>query len=160
MRRVAAWRVLSLWLLLALGALAAPAVHAQIGSCTVSASGVVYGTYTPLQAGPLASNGSINIACSAITHHTTITIDLTTGASGSYLNRTLTSGANALKYNLYLDAANTQIWGNGTGGSVEASAVIRRRAPTVTLTVYGAVAASQDPAPGGYTDNITVSVNY
>jgi spore coat protein U-like protein len=150
----------ALLLCMVLGALAPGALQAAIGSCTVSATGVIFGTYTPLQAAPLASAGTISIACTGVTGRTKITIDLNTGASGNYATRTLIAGAFTLNYNLYLDAANTEIWGNGTGVSVAGTATIRRRIPDVTLTVYGAVAARQDPAPGSYTDNITVSVNY
>jgi spore coat protein U-like protein len=153
-------RACALLLCTALGALASPAARAAIGSCTVSATGVLFGTYTPVQAAPLASSGTISIACTAVAGRNTITIDLSTGSSGNYLTRTLTSGGFTLNYDLYLDPANTQIWGDGTGGSVEGTAQIRRRRPNATLTVYGAVAASQDPAPGSYTDSITVTVNY
>jgi len=142
------------------GACVCPAAYAAIASCTVTASGVVFGVYTPLQAGSLDSNGTINIACTGVSGRNTITIDLSTGVSNNYLTRTLVAGAFTLNYDLYLDAAYTQVWGNGTGGSAQATARIRRRTPNATLTVYGAVAARQDPAPGSYTDNITVSVNY
>ena len=151
------WRLFSVCV--ALGA--TPAVHAaSITSCTASATNIVFGTYTPLQATALASNGTIVISCTGITGRNTVTIDLSTGASGNYATRTLSAGSARLSYNLYLDAANTQIWGDGTGGSTAASATIRKRTPTATLTVYGAVAARQDPAPGSYGDTITVSVNY
>lgn len=150
----------ALVLAVALGALAPPAARAAIGSCAVSATGVVFGVYTPLQAAPLASSGTISITCTGVTGRNTVTIDLSTGASASYLTRTLQSGAALLTYNLYLDAANTQIWGNGTGGSIEGTAAIRRRAPNVTLTVYGAAASGQDPAAGSYTDTVNVTVNY
>lgn len=141
-------------------ALVAPLAHASITSCTVTATPVAFGIYTPLTATPLASAGTISIACSGIRGRNTITIDLSPGASGNYATRTLSNGAPTLNYNLYLDAANTQIWGDGTGGSVIATASIRRRTPNATLTVYGAVAASQDPAPGNYGDTIIVTVNY
>lgn len=133
---------------------------AAVTSCTVSVSGVVFGTYTPLTATALLANGSVNIACSGINGNNAVTIDLSQGISGSYTTRTLTSGALALSYNLYSDAAYTQVWGNGTGGSVEQSVSIRKQSPSAALTVYGAVAANQDPAPGSYGDTITVSVNY
>lgn len=147
--------------LLLLGALVSPAARAaSITSCTVTATGVAFGTYTPLQAGSLDMNGSITITCTGVTGRNTVTIDLSTGSSNSYLTRTLTAGTYTLNYNLYQDAADSEIWGNGTGGSTEASTTIRKAVPNATLTVYGAVAAAQDPAPGSYTDNITVSVNY
>lgn len=153
-------RVFTVLFLAAVGGFASPAARSAIASCTVNASGVVFGTYTPLQAGALASNGTVSIACTGVSGRNTITIDLSPGASGNYLTRTLVAGTFTLNYDLYVDAAYTQVWGNGTGGSAEGTARIRRRTPNVTLTVYGAIAARQDPAPGSYTDNITVSVNY
>ncbi|HWZ64646.1 MAG TPA: spore coat U domain-containing protein [Steroidobacteraceae bacterium] len=138
-----------------------PAVHAaSITSCTVTATNVVFGTYTPLQAAALTSTAMVSIACTGVTGRNTVTIDLSAGASGSYTTRTLISGAAKLNYNLYQDAANTEIWGNGTGGSTQASTTIRKAVPDATLTVYGSVAALQDPAPGSYGDSITVTVNY
>lgn len=140
---------------------AAPAAHAaNITSCTVTATDNVFGTYTPLQAAALTSTATISISCTGITGRNTVTIDLSTGASGSYATRTLSAGTAKLNYNLYQDAANTEIWGNGTGGSTEASATIRKAIPDATLTVYGSVAALQDPLPGSYGDTINVTVNY
>jgi spore coat protein U-like protein len=138
----------------------APARAGTIASCTVSAVGVAFGTYTPLQAAPLNMTGTVNITCSGVTGRNNVTIDLSTGASNSYLMRTLTAGPNTLNYNLYFDAAYTQVWGNGTGGSVQGTAQIRRRRPNASLPVYGAIAARQDPAPGSFNDTIVVTVNY
>jgi|HubBroStandDraft_5_1064220.scaffolds.fasta_scaffold42456_3 spore coat protein U-like protein len=141
--------------------MSAPLAHsASITSCTATATNVAFGTYTPLQAGVLASTGTITISCTGVTGRNTVTIDLSQGASGLYTTRNLKAGATTLNYNLYQDAANTEIWGNGTGGSTEASATIRKAAPTAVLTVYGSVLARQDPSPGTYGDTITVSVNY
>jgi spore coat protein U-like protein len=141
--------------------LIAPMVHAaSITSCTVTATNVVFGTYTPLQAAALTSAATISIACTGVTGRNTVTIDLSAGASGSYTTRTLLAGIAKLNYNLYQDAANTKIWGNGTGISTEASTTIRKAVPDASLTVYGSVAALQDPAPGSYGDTVTVTVNY
>ena len=138
-----------------------PAHAASITDCTVSVTGVVFGTYTPLAPTALLANGAVNIACTGIRGRNGVTVDLTTGVSGTYLPaRTLTSGALALNYNLYLDAGYSQVWGNGSGGSGEGSVTIKRRSPNATLTIYGAIAARQDPAPGNYSDTIIVSVNY
>jgi len=134
---------------------------ASITDCTVSVSGVVFGTYTPLAATALLSNGSVNIACTGIKGRNGVTIDLSPGSSGAYMpTRILTSGALRLNYNLYVDAGYSQVWGNGSGGSVEGSVSIRKQSPNATLTIYGAAAALQDPAPGVYSDSVTVSVNY
>jgi spore coat protein U-like protein len=141
--------------------LGAPHAHAAgITSCTATATNIAFGTYTPLQTTVLASTGTVTISCTGVTGRNTVTIDLSPGASGSYTTRSLTAGSAQLSYNLYQDAANTEIWGNGSGGSSEASATIRKAVPTATLTVYGTVTAKQDPAPGAYGDTITVTVNY
>jgi spore coat protein U-like protein len=132
----------------------------SITSCTVSVTGVAFGNYTPLQSSALDMNGAIKISCTGVTGNNAVTIDLSTGASNSYLTRTLTSGTDTLSYNLYYDAGYSQVWGNGTGGSVEGSASIKNNAPSASLAVYGAIAAGQDPAPGSYADTILVTVNY
>ncbi|HUL48185.1 MAG TPA: spore coat U domain-containing protein [Steroidobacteraceae bacterium] len=145
-----------------LAVLAAPPGRAgSITSCTVMVTGVAFGTYTPLQASALDINGTINIACTGVTGNNAVTIDLGTGGSNSYRpTRTLANGTSTLSYNLYFDAGYSQVWGNGTGGSVEGSVSIKKNLPNASLPVYGAIAAGQDPVPGTYTDTITVTVNY
>ena len=142
----------------ALALLAAPMARAAV-SCTVAATGVAFGTYTPLQMSALQANGTISIACTGVLYDVA-TVSLSPGMSGNYGARTLTSGASTLSYNLYTSAADSAVWGNGSGSSSTVQAVIWFFAPTVNLTVYGAVGAGQDPAPGAYTDIITVSVSY
>ena len=142
----------------ALALFAAPAARAAI-SCTAAASGVSFGIYTPLQASALQANGTISISCTGVLYDVA-TVSLSPGMSGNYATRTLTSGAAVLDYNLYTSAADSTVWGNGSGSSSTVQAVIWFFAPTTTLTVYGAVGSGQDPAPGTYTDTITVSVSY
>ena len=90
----------------------------------------------------------------------TVSIALSTGASGNFALRTMTSGVAILSYNLYTTASNNVVWGDGTGGSQIMMLSLGIGLPTMaTATVYGLV-PSQDPAPGSYTDTITVSVSY
>ncbi len=143
---------------------AAPLAHAAVTSCTVTASGVAFGTYTPLMPSALPGTGTIGITCTVSSHSNAITVELSTGVGNNFASRHLTSGGYTLSYNLYLDPAYTRVWGNGTGGSFADTVTLTRthRAISVstTLTVYGAVGALQDPAPGTYGDNIIVTVNY
>ena len=46
-----------------------------------------------------------------------IAITISRGASATFNPRSMVVGADALNYNLYLDASRTSIWGDGTGGS-------------------------------------------
>jgi spore coat protein U-like protein len=119
-------------------------------------------TVTCYRPAPTAATTPVN------SHRNTITVDLSAGASGGFTTRTLTTtiGTTAypVNYNLYLDAADTVIWGDGTGGSQADTVTLTRHGNnntiTTNLTVYGAVAPAQDPAPGIYTDSITVTVNF
>lgn len=151
------WRALLTWAVLAL--LAAPAARAAT-SCTVAATSVAFGTYTPLQTTALEANGTITITCTGVTGFDTATVSLSAGTSGNYTTRTLTSGTSTLNYNLYTSSADSTVWGNGSGTSSTVQALIWFFATTANLTVYGAIASGQDPAPGTYTDTITVSVSY
>jgi spore coat protein U-like protein len=142
------------------GLLSAP-TRAQIifGTCTASATGVSFGTYNLLSVTPLTSTGTVTVNCSGafVFGSTTVTIDLSTGQSGTYTARSLGAG---FSYNLYQNAALTEIWGNGSGDSTVYSGTISGTQTSFTATVYGQIPALQNPAPGAYTDTITVTVNY
>ena len=152
--------------LLALAALlVAPAAGAAV-TCTASAVGVAFGVYNPLATTPTTSAGSILVTCTS-TNNGTTTVNLTasysTGSSGTYATRTMRSGSNVLNYNLYFDAAYTQVRGNGTGGTQAGTATLslgRNQTGSASGTLYGRVPAGQDVAPGVYSDTITVTVTY
>ena len=155
-------------LLALLTPLATPPAHAAVLACTASATSVTFGTYVPLQPGALLGTGTMTAICTVNSHLNTLTVDLSAGVSGSFTTRTMTTTVGTttypLNYNLYMNAANTTIWGDGTGGSLLDNVTLTRTGGnntiTTNLTVYGAVAAAQDPAAGTYTDSITVTVNY
>lgn len=153
-----------LWVALAL--LGAPAAQAVV-SCTVSASGPNFGIYNPLSAQPTLANGQVTATCTLVsggTQSVTLTSSYSIGSGSSYAARTLRSGTNILNYNLYYDAAFTQIRGNGTGGSQQGGATltVSRGTPSVSTTsiIYGRIPAGQDVAPGLYNDTIVVTITY
>ena len=155
-------------LLALLTPLASRPAPAAVLDCTVSATSVAFGAYVPLQPGALIGTGTMTAICTVNSVKNTHTIDLSAGVSRSFITRTLTTTVGtttyALNYNLYQDAANTLVWGDGTGGSQADAVPIMRHGNnntiTTNITVYGAVAPAQDPAPGIYTDSITISVNF
>lgn len=144
------------FLLLAGTAYAAP-------QCTISASPVIFGNYDPLSATPVTGTGTLTFLCqSGVTGGgITYTISLSSG-SGTYTQRTLTSGPNVLNYNLYTDSTLTTVWGDGSSGSATVSTTISKPQASagVTNIVYGNIPAMQDVVPGSYTDNITVTVTF
>ncbi len=129
------------------------------GACSLSVTGgVAFGTYDVFSPSPRDATTTISYLCGQTDKN--ITIWLSTGASRTFAYRTLVSGDNELRYNLYLDAACTRIWGDNTGGSSEYYVKNPPNNTWVDLTVYGRAAAGQDVPAGSYTDTITVTLNF
>jgi spore coat protein U-like protein len=146
-------------ILAALMLLAPAAAHA---ACTVSASGLAFGVYNPFASTATDATGTVTLSCSIVSGLGGYTIRLGTGGSGSYAGRRMSSGSAILPYQLYLDAAHSQIWGDGTSGSSTVSGVdnIPLLGGTSIHQVYGRIAARQVASPGLYTDVIVVTVTY
>ncbi len=139
-------------LVLAMGSLAGRAE----ASCTVNTAGVAFGTYDVFSTTALASTGTINLDCGWLDFN--VRIYLSTGTSGTYVSRRLRGpGADVLNYNFFRDAAYTQIWGDGTGGTSYYSNVWPG-GNVVHLTVYGRITAGQDVRAGSYGDTVVVTV--
>lgn len=121
-------------------------------ACTIfTAVGPAFGTYDTLSSAPLDAAGTISYQCSPPKP----TVQISTGSSGSYSARTMRSGAATLRYNLYLDAARTMVWGDGSTGTFTDSP--NPGNVTRSIPVYGRIPANQDAAAGSYSDTILVS---
>jgi len=93
--------------LFAIASLSVQRAHAV--SCVFnSVSPVTFGAYNVFSETPTDAVGSLTYQCSLLLALDVITINLGTGSSGTYGARTMLNGANALNYNLYMDAARTQ----------------------------------------------------
>jgi spore coat protein U-like protein len=66
-------------------------------------------------------------------------------------------GTNFVDYELYADAARTDVWGETVGVDTETDV---GTGSAVTYTVYGRVPVQATPAPGNYTDTVTIEVTY
>jgi spore coat protein U-like protein len=127
--------------------------------CTVSASGVSFGSYDVFAPAPRDSSGSVTYECLVVV---TVQITLSRGSAPTFTPRTLVQGAETLQYNLYLDNARSTVWGDGSGGT---SVFTRTLAlgdvgQTVVVPVYGRIPARQDVSAGAYNDSITVTINF
>ncbi len=149
----------------AVALVSAPALAAV--TCSITATGPAFGIYDPLNGSPTLANGNVTATCTLVSGGST-TINLVSsysaGNSNSFVSRSMKSGSNVLSYNLYYDAAFTQIRGDGTGGSQTGgtSMTLTRTSPTdsINSTIYGRIPAGQDVAPGSYSDVITLTVTY
>ncbi len=133
-------------------------------NCSVSATAVGFGSYDTLSPLNNDATGTITVTCSnTLSLLVNYEILLSRGSATSYSPRRMSSGGNTLNYNLFTNIIRTTIWGDGTGGSSKVSDgyVLGALVPTVrNYTIYGRIPAGQNVASGGYTDSITVTVNY
>lgn len=156
--------------LLLLAACLLPA-SARAAACTVLATPHAFGSYTSPGGAQTDSTSTLTVTCTPdlilLACNTSYSIALSAGASGSYSQRQLASGANRLDYNLYSDAARSAVWGDGSGGSSTVAGTVSTSilsllclAGSNNHTVYGRIPASQNIAPGVYADTITVTVTF
>jgi spore coat protein U-like protein len=144
-------------ILLAAGLLPLLGGTATANSCTLSTTAVSFGNYNIFSSASTGATGSVTFKC---TQSAAITIQLSKGHSTTFNPRTMTFSSSVLNYNLYQDAALTEIWGDGTGGSTEYSNS-RPGTGTVVLTVYGNIPAlQQSVAAGAYSDSITATITF
>lgn len=172
LRRAMAWA----WTL-ALGAMLAHpgTVHAAAPSCTMSSSGLAFGSYDPTSALAVTANGSITFSCTYTGTGFTATLTISAGSSGNYQNRTLTFGSQTLNYNIYVNAADSEIFGGGTGngsagtwyydlcypgGGVTCTGASGQSGTQYVAAMYGLLPSGQDVSAGLYSDTIVATLTY
>lgn len=128
-------------------------------NCRVTVNAIPFGMYMPMTPTPVDIVGQVNVRCQA--QPGTFSVTIGPGVSGNQLARTLTAGgADVINYNLFRDAARTQIWGDGTPPTFVVSGVrtSRGRPTFYNYPVYGRLYANQSPNPGVYNDTLVVTV--
>jgi len=128
------------------------------GLCTVAATPVAFGMYDPLLHRDGVTVGMLHYRCSGTPKR--LTIGLTTGQSGSFRARKMRRGSATILYNLYLDAAGTQVWGDGTRGSQTYVVNSSASGSEVSIPVYGRLFGDRNNAAGNYQDDVSVIVTY
>jgi spore coat protein U-like protein len=127
-------------------------------NCTITAQPLAFGSYDPLQvhaATALDAQSDVTITC---TRGSASTVGLGLGANAAGAVRRMINGTQFLTYELYKEAARTNIWGDAGAGLVNPGA-----APSIApraLTVYGRIPAGQDVGTGPYTDTVIASVTF
>ncbi len=104
-------------------------------ACSVSATGMDFGSKSSLASAILATS-NITVTCSSAV---TVTVALAYGQMGtSAANRVMRSGGNQIIYGIYRDAARTQPWGNTPGTDT-----VSVSGTSVSVAAYGSTAASR-----------------
>ena len=119
-------------------------------SCAMSATNLSFKSYAQAQ---LDGQSAISVTCS---NATPWTVGLNGGTSfGATVNRRRMTGPGlaSLQYDLYKDAARTQIWGDRGTDTLSGTGTGNPQ----TLNVYGRIPATQRAPSGGYNDTITAT---
>lgn len=169
-RGVGLWAGLGVWLLGVLFLSLSPVrvVYAAGDPVTCAANmpgGLNFGTIDALSPNNTDVISTLNIQCQSHVrqwYYVTVCFNIGEGANPlTGANRTLLSGSNALSYQIYSDAARTQIWGS-VNSSVYPNPVRLdfylggRQTYSQNLSVYGRLFGSQNTAPTGlYQDSYT-----
>ena len=125
-------------------------------TCTVnSASTLNFGTQGVLAAN-VDQTSTVQVTCTNTTPYN-VGLNAGTGSGATVAIRKLTSGANTVNYTLYSNSGRTTVWGNTIGTDTVAAT---GNGAAQNYTVYGRIPAQTTPAPGSYTDTITVTVTY
>jgi spore coat protein U-like protein len=127
-------------------------------ACTISTTPLVFGAYNVFAVTPLDSTGSVTFRCGNQDKDVVITLDR--GGAPTFNPRWMLNGSEQLTYNLYLDAARTAIWGDGTGGSQTFSTFNPQNNRDVVVPIYGRIPAGQDVRAGTYTNSITATIQF
>ena len=150
--------------------LSAIATDALAVTCSISTAGLAFGNYDVYAAGANNGTATVKVTCSqdpgdqGATKIVPYSLTLSAGSSGTFTQRTMKGGGDALGYNIYTSNAYTVVWGDGTGStSIQTgSMLINNGHPSVTdtFTAYGQIPALQDVAVANYSDNVTITMSF
>ena len=145
---------------IALAAALAPG-DARAASCAIeSISGVSFGSYDVFSLIATTLGGSVQVRCDNVGLLDVVHIELSRGGSTSYAPRKLSSGIATMSYNLYLDAARTLVWGDGSEGTLRYGPHTPLSGVSFTVPIYGALPALQNVPAGTYSDTVVLTVVY
>lgn len=126
----------------------------QADCLIVSAADLDFGTNGVISANVDVST-SLNVQCTNTTPYT-IGLNAGTGAGATVAARLMTLTGATIQYSLYTTGARTTVWGDVAANWVAATG----NGASQPYTIYGRVPPQTTPAPGLYTDTVTVTVTF
>jgi spore coat protein U-like protein len=146
-------------LLLLLAAILPESAMAAFNCTLQTIPPLAYGTYVPGTTSNVDVTSRLRIRCRGGEGVARVTLGA--GFSGNAGDRYMTSGTDNLRYNLFLNASHTVVWGDGTGATQAYTISHPRGRPrNYRPTIYGRIFSNQDPAEGVYGDSILITVEF
>ena len=127
-----------------------------IDGCTVLTAEMVFDVSAGPDSGPIDSSTQIEIECTRLA---LFRVDLDTGSNASGTQRRMRNpSGDFLPYEIYRNAARTQVWGSGWGNAPWGIAWGLGRG---SMTAYGRIASlPANLSAGTYEDVVTISITF
>jgi spore coat protein U-like protein len=127
-------------------------------NCTIhNTAQIVFGEYMTREDRALDTTGSVSYECDDVGTADMITITLGRSDHGAFFPRRMAYRSSQLEYNLYVDAARTRVWGDGTSGTSVYSARPLEGRPTA-IPIFARIPARQNVLVGTYADSVTLTI--
>jgi len=128
-------------------------------TCILSNATLDFAAYDPTAATDLTQSTTITVNC---TKSTPWVIGLSQGANGpATRNMKDAVSGDLLHYELYTDAARTNVWSNNAvAGATVASGTGSGAAAGQSVTIFGSLFKNQYVTPASYSDSVTATVNF
>jgi spore coat protein U-like protein len=123
--------------------------------CTISAAALAFGNVGTVTANVDAVS-QVTITCTPMTNYT-VGLDGGSVVGSTVADRKMSKGTDRLGFQLYRDAARTQVWGLTVGTDTAGGT---GTGTTETITVYGRIMPQNTPPAGNYSNTITATITY
>jgi spore coat protein U domain-containing protein, fimbrial subunit CupE1/2/3/6 len=122
-------------------------------SCTLVGGTLNFGTYRPEDSAATEGEATIHYDCP---EGTAIRLSLSPGQHAQSSNRAMSrdGGGGTLSYDLYQDAARSQVWGD----QGDAMSIASTPSDDTAVDVYGEIHAEQSAPPGTYRDTVLITL--
>lgn len=130
-----------------------------VANCRLTVPSLTFGMYDPLAAHSVQPDDASTILIVNCTRNTSASVALDFGHNAvSNGDRSMSGpGSVRLEYQIYRDAARSQVWANGADAVRFFS---RGIANPEQLTVFGRILPRQEVEPGAYIDVLTATVDF
>lgn len=125
--------------------------------CTISINDLSFGTVNDLTPS-ISGSTTGSVTCTGIAP-VSVAFSAGTGGTSTFAVRQMDDGTNTIDFNLYRDAANTEILGDGSTGTFTIDFTSTGGADS--FDVYGLTGPGQNPKPAGtYDSTITATATF